>query len=49
MNVLSTVEVLALDYPRARVYMLPVQSGQHAVWISSMYVESPLLNHGDRN
>ncbi|HEY1892075.1 MAG TPA: aspartyl protease family protein [Steroidobacteraceae bacterium] len=47
MNVLSTVEVLALDYPRARVYMLPAQSGQHAVWMSSMYVESPLLNHGD--
>lgn len=49
MNVLSTVDVLALDYPRAQVYMLPVQTGNHSVWISSMYVESPLLNHGDGN
>lgn len=47
MNVLSTVEVLALDYPHARVYMLPVESGQHAISITTMHVESPLLNHGD--
>jgi predicted aspartyl protease len=46
MNVLSTVDVLALDYPRARVYMLPVESLQHTIMISRMYVESPLLNHG---
>jgi predicted aspartyl protease len=49
MNVLSTVEVLALDYPHARVYMLPEESGHHTISISSMYVESPLLNHGGRN
>ncbi|MGH8200870.1 MAG: aspartyl protease family protein [Steroidobacteraceae bacterium] len=49
MNVLSTVEVLALDYPHARVYMLPVESGQHSVSITTMHIESPLLNHGGGN
>lgn len=43
MNVLDTVAALALDYPRARVYLLPVESGQHAVGICNMYLSSPLM------
>jgi predicted aspartyl protease len=43
MNVLGAVAELALDYPRARVYLLPVDAGEHAVGICSMYISSPLL------
>lgn len=43
MNVLDTVAALALDYRRARVYLLPVESGQHSVGICNMYLSSPLM------
>ena len=47
MNVLGTVDALALDYPRARVYVLPVESGRHSVRISEAYVASRLTHGGD--
>lgn len=43
MNVLGTVDELTLDYPRARVYLQPADSGEHSVDICNMYVASPLL------
>jgi predicted aspartyl protease len=43
MNVLGAVDALALDYRRARVYLLPVDSGQHTVGICNMYISSPLM------
>jgi predicted aspartyl protease len=49
MNVLGTVEAMALDYPRAQVYLLPVESGRPLVWITNLYVESPLMNHDGGN
>jgi predicted aspartyl protease len=46
MNVLSAVEALALDYARARVYLLPADSGQPSVQISDLYVSGSLGRAG---
>jgi predicted aspartyl protease len=46
MNVLGTVSTLVLDYPRARVYMLPVESTGVSVETCNMYVGSPLMDNG---
>ena len=46
MNVLGTVDAMVLDYPRARVYLLPPAAKRVSVSVSDMYVGSPLMNGG---
>jgi predicted aspartyl protease len=46
MNVLGTVDAMVLDYPRARVYLLPPAAKRVSVSVSDMYVRSPLMNGG---
>ncbi len=43
MNVLGTVNTLVLDYPRAQVYLLPLQPKGISVRTCSMWVSSPLI------
>ena len=46
MNVLGTVNTLVLDYPRAQVYLLPLEPNGISVGTCTMWVAS-LSMHGD--
>ena len=46
MNVLGTVSTLVLDYPRARVYLLPATSPRISVGTCEIHIGSPLMDSG---
>lgn len=47
MNVLGAVDSLVLDYPRARVYLLPFAPKQLTVGVKTTYVGNGLLGEGN--